>query len=64
MTFRTWLGSSSISEDMWITIMEEDEHFDYTTKGVGREVASEVEVYSDDHQQPFVECNSYQDLDA
>lgn len=34
-TFRTWLGSSSISEDVWATVMREDECFDYVTKGVG-----------------------------
>ena len=45
-TFRTWLGSSSIEEDRWSAIMEEDECFDYATNGMGREleVVSEVEV--------------------
>lgn len=36
--FRQWLGKDrTISEEEWVTIMEEDESFDYATLGVGRE---------------------------
>lgn len=50
MTFRQWLGAASISEDMWSTVVEEDENFDYQNVGVGRDVvvAHEVEIASTD----------------
>ena len=47
--YRQWLGTASITEDMWATVIEEDECFDYQTKGVGRDIiASEVEIVSTD----------------
>ena len=46
-TFRDWLGSTMVSEEMWSDVMDEDDCFDYTNKGVGRDVASEVEVITD-----------------
>ena len=36
-----------VSEEMWSDVMDEDDCFDYTNKGVGRDVASEVEVITD-----------------
>ena len=42
--FRQWLGSTSITEEEWATILEEDEAFDYLNLGVGREGASEMHV--------------------
>ena len=52
-TFRVWLGSSTASDDMWAPLIEEDSCFDYEVKGVGREVASEIEVYTEsgDHDE-------------
>ena len=36
--FRQWLGKGRIlCEDEWVTLMNEDEAFDYSTCGIGRE---------------------------
>lgn len=53
-TFRNWLGSTLIEEDMWSAIMVEEELFDYENIGIGRGVeqgvASEVEVHTDGNE--------------
>ena len=35
--FRKWLGSTSINDENWSAIVDEDEAFDYYNLGVGRE---------------------------
>ena len=35
--FRKWLGSTSINDENWSEIVDEDEAFDYCNLGVGRE---------------------------
>ena len=46
--FRVWLDGCSLTDELWDKVMEEDEGFDYESKGVGRdpEVQSEVQVYT------------------
>ena len=44
------MGSSSISEEAWATLMEEDQSFDYETKGVGRDVVSGTEIPYDEEE--------------
>ena len=39
--FRQWLGSASISEEDWSSIMDEDEAFDYLSLGVGQVASNE-----------------------
>lgn len=49
-TFRTWVGSPSISEEQWAPLMGEDESFDYASKGVGWEVVSGAEIPFEDEE--------------
>ena len=42
--FREWIGEVNIQEETLQDLIEEDESFDYESKGVGREVTAEIEI--------------------
>ena len=42
--FREWIEEVNIQEETWQDLIEEDEPFDYESKGVGREVTAEIEI--------------------
>ena len=37
--FRQWLGEATVTEEMWVDIIAEDEAFDYSANGSGLSMA-------------------------
>lgn len=57
-TFRQWLGTTSITEEQWAIILEEDEAFDYLNLGVG---SDEVQQ-GDRHEQPEPQLGAQEEV--